>query len=154
MARLYLAIIIFGIIGGVGWFGYQYYVTSQNTIRTLTANNAKLETAVATSENTIASMERSAEELTNQLNFINEQYASIRRQNQRLAERLSNVDLGLAAQDAPDKIGPAVNAGTKNAGRCFEILSGSLLTEEERNAPDEITFNKECPWLWPGHSTE
>ena len=104
MARLYLAIIIFGIIGGVGWFGYQYYVTTQNAIRTLTANNVKLETAVKTSEDTIAGMVRDAEELTNQLNFINEQYASIRRQNQRLAERLSNIDLGLAAQDAPEKM--------------------------------------------------
>lgn len=44
-ARLYLVIIVLGVLGGVGWFGYQYYVTTQNAIRTLTANNAKLETA-------------------------------------------------------------------------------------------------------------
>ena len=45
MARLYLTIIIVGIIGGVGWFGYKYYVDTQTRISLLTANNAKLETA-------------------------------------------------------------------------------------------------------------
>ena len=34
-----------GVLGGVGWFGYQYYVSTQNAIRTLTANNATLKTA-------------------------------------------------------------------------------------------------------------
>mgnify|MGYP003313379130 CR=1 FL=1 len=45
LARFYLVIIVLGVLGGVGWFGYQYYVSTQNAIRTLTANNAKLETA-------------------------------------------------------------------------------------------------------------
>tara|TARA_B100000965_G_scaffold125470_1_gene104194 strand:+ start:7735 stop:8220 length:486 start_codon:yes stop_codon:yes gene_type:complete len=45
LARFYLVIIIIGVLGGVGWFGYQYYVSTQNAIKTLTANNAKLETA-------------------------------------------------------------------------------------------------------------
>ena len=45
LARFYLVIIILGVLGGVGWFGYQYYVSTQNAIKTLTANNAKLETA-------------------------------------------------------------------------------------------------------------
>ena len=44
-ARLYLIIIVLGVLGGVGWFGYQYYVSTQNAIRTLTANNATLKTA-------------------------------------------------------------------------------------------------------------
>ena len=44
-ARIYLVIIVLGVLGGVGWFGYQYYVSTQNAIRTLTANNATLKTA-------------------------------------------------------------------------------------------------------------
>ena len=44
-ARLYLIIIVLGVLGGIGWFGYQYYVSTQNAIRTLTANNATLKTA-------------------------------------------------------------------------------------------------------------
>ena len=45
MAKIYLTIIIMGIVGGVGWFAYNYYVTTQTRIGILTANNAKLETA-------------------------------------------------------------------------------------------------------------
>ena len=40
-----MVIIVLGVLGGVGWFGYQYYVSTQNAIRTLTANNATLKTA-------------------------------------------------------------------------------------------------------------
>ena len=154
MARLYLTIIIFGIIGGAGWFAYSYYKDSQERIAVLTSNNAKLETAVKTSEETIASLEKNAKALTEQLNEINEAYANIRRQNQRLAQRLSQIDLGLAAQDNPEQIGAAVNKGTANVQRCFELLSGAELNQKEKEAPDAETFNKECPWLWPGYSSK
>ena len=43
--RVYLLIIVLGVLGGVGYFAYQYYVTTQTRIGILTANNAKLETA-------------------------------------------------------------------------------------------------------------
>ena len=46
--RIYGTIIIVGILGVVGWFGYQYYVSTQNAIRQLTSNNAKLETSLQT----------------------------------------------------------------------------------------------------------
>ena len=48
--RIYGTIIIVGILGVVGWFAYQYYVETQNAIRQLTANNAKLETAQQTTQ--------------------------------------------------------------------------------------------------------
>ena len=43
--RVYLLIIVLGVLGGVGYFAYQYYVTTQTRIGILTANNAKLITA-------------------------------------------------------------------------------------------------------------
>ena len=48
--RIYGTIIIVGILGVVGWFAYQYYVSTQNAIRQLTANNAKLETSLQTTQ--------------------------------------------------------------------------------------------------------
>ena len=44
-ARIYLIIIVLGVLGGVGWIGYNYYVDTQTRIGVLTANNAKLKTA-------------------------------------------------------------------------------------------------------------
>lgn len=153
MLRFYLLIFILATLGGVGFAGYKYYTTTQETIKILTENNVKLELAVATNEETINSLQADYAAMAAENQRINEAYAEIRRQNNRLAGKLANMDLGLLAAEKPDSIERAVNRGTVNAGRCFELLSGALLTEDERNATTAEDFNKECPWLWPGPSS-
>jgi hypothetical protein len=145
--------ILIGIILIMGLGGYLYYNNTQKRMAILIENNAQLEIAVATNEQAIASLQAdyAAAQAANQR--INAEYAEIRRQNNRLSSRLSEIDLGLIAAEKPDSIERAVNRGTVNAGRCFEILSGSPLTETESNATDGESFNKECPWLWPGPNT-
>ena len=63
-------------------------------------------------------------------------------------------DIGSIAVVKPKSIERAINRGTENAARCFELLSGAELTEDERNATSGESFNKECPWLWPGTSAD
>ena len=62
--------------------------------------------------------------------------------------KLEKIDLEAAAIANAEGIERAVNAGTVNAGRCFELLSGAELNEKERTAKNDIAFNKECPWLY------
>jgi septal ring factor EnvC (AmiA/AmiB activator) len=145
-----LSAILFVVILVMGGIGYWYYNDTQATISTLTANNAKLETAVQTQEDAINSLQESYAAMAAENERINNAYAEIRRQNSRLSSKLADMDLGLLAAEKPDSIERAVNTGTVNAGRCFEILSGSPLTEKELNATSGEDFNKECPWLWPG----
>jgi cell division protein FtsB len=145
--------ILIGIILIMGLGGYWYYTDTQKRMAILVENNAQLETAVATNEQAIASLQADYARAQAENARINAEYAEIRRQNNRLASRLSDIDLGLIAAEKPDSIERAVNRGTVNAGRCFEILSGSPLTETEQNATDGESFNKECPWLWPGPNT-
>ena len=45
-----------GVLGAVGFGGYLYYKDTQQRIATLTANNAKLETAVQISEQSIETL--------------------------------------------------------------------------------------------------
>ena len=148
-----LSAILFVVILVMGGIGYWYYNDTQNTIATLTENNAKLGVAVATNEATINSLQADYAAMAAENQRINEEYAEIRRQNSRLSSKLADMDLGLLAAEKPDSIERAVNTGTVNAGRCFEILSGSPLTEKEINATSGNDFNKECPWLWPGPAT-
>ena len=54
MIKIYLFLIILGVLGAVGFGGYLYYKDTQQRIATLTANNAKLETAIQISEESIA----------------------------------------------------------------------------------------------------
>ena len=148
-----LAGILLVVILVMGGIGYWYYNDTQEKMAILNANNAKLETAVALNEETISSLETSyaASQVENER--LNQAYTEIRRQNNVLADKLSDVDLGLLAAQKPESIERVVNRGTKNAGRCFEILSGAQLTEDEKNATSGEDFNKECPWLWTGPAT-
>lgn len=153
MAKLYLAIIILAVLGGAGFGAYMYYKDTQERIAILTENNAKLEMALAQSEEAIKSLEADMAAANEEIKKTNAAFAEIRRQNNRLSQKLGDMDLGAIAAEKPDSIERAINRGTVNAGRCFEILSGSPLTEDEKNATDGETFNKECPWLWPGPTT-
>ena len=145
-----LSAILFVVILVTGGIGYWYYTDTQSTIATLTSNNAQLEIAIKTNEQALESLQEDYAAAQAETQRINAEYAEIRRQNDRLARRLSEVDLGSLASERPDSVERIINRGTVNAGRCFEILSGSPLTEAELNATNGESFNKECPWLWPG----
>ena len=47
MLKIYMLIVVVGLVGGVVYAGYYYYKDTQSRIQTLTENNAKLETAKA-----------------------------------------------------------------------------------------------------------
>ena len=136
------------VIMTMGGIGYWYYTDTQKTIAVLTENNAKLEMAVATNEETIKTMAADFAAANAELKRVNTEFAAIRQQNNRLASKLADFDLGLLAANKPESIERAVNRGSANAGRCFELLSGADLTEDEKNAENGESFNKECPWLY------
>jgi len=127
---------------------YWYYTDSQARIQTLTENNAKLETAVEMNEATIDSLEASYEQARQELRKVNEDFQKIRRQNSVLSEKLQRHDLGVLGNNKPGLVGNIVNSATDKVNRCFEILSGAELTEEEQNAETPEQANSECPWLF------
>ena len=143
-----LAIVMFMLLLGAGGIGYWYYNDTQERMAILQENNAKLNTAVELNEQTISSLEQDYEKASSELASLNEAYTAIRRQNQQLADKLQEIDLTAAAIANAEGIERAVNRGTENAGRCFELLSGAELNEKERTAQNGIAFNKECPWLY------
>ena len=92
------------MLGGVGWFGYQYYVSTQNAIRTLTANNAKLETAhqttVAEFEQYRNTVQKEIEEFKAELvrqqklnDELGENLQKVQEANRKIADLLANTDI-------------------------------------------------------------
>ena len=148
-----LAGVMLLIMLAMGGIGYWYYNDTQARMAILQENNAKLEIAVATNEEALASLEASYASAQQELTSLNEAYTSIRRQNQALADKLQQIDLTAAAIANAEGIERAVNRGTENAGRCFELLSGAELTEAERTAQNGNAFNKECPWLYDDYKS-
>lgn len=143
-----MAKIMIGIIIMMGGIGYWYYTDTQNTIAVLTENNAKLNLAVATNEETIKTMAADFAAANEELKKTNAEFAATREQNNQLASKLQEHDLELTAAARPRSVQRLINGGSKNAGRCFELLSGSPLTEKEKNAKTDKSFNNECPWLY------
>lgn len=138
------ALIAVGVATMVAGF-YWYYQDSQKRIMTLMANQAKLETAVKIQEQTIKQQQEDMKKQAASLQMVNEQFAKAQRDNQALADRLSKRDIGNLADKKANLIENVVNNATKNANRCFEILSGSPLTDAERAATKKSEINNECP---------
>lgn len=130
---------------------YWYYTDTQERMAILNQNNAKLETAVAISEGTISALQENFAKANQELNRVNNEFAAIRAQNNVLADKLAKHDLAVLGAGKPSLVERLINRGTVNAGRCFELLSGAQLTQQEKEATTGEAFNKECPWLWPGN---
>ena len=148
-----LAGLFFIIICVMGAVGYWYYNDTQARLAVLQENNTKLEIAVATNESALETLQDDYASAQNEISALNSAYQAIRRQNNRLADKLQKIDLEAAAIANAEAIERAVNAGTENAGRCFELLSGAELNEKERKAQNDIAFNKECPWLYDDYKS-
>jgi len=145
-----MAVVTFIVCGLFYW----YYSDTQERLAILNSNNAKLETAVQISEEAVESLQADYEKASEQLNILNEEFASIRKQNRVLSDKLGRHDLGNLAEKKPGLVQKVIIKASDKANRCFEIISGSDLTEKEMEATNGKSFNSECPWLFTDNSTD
>lgn len=132
----------------VSTVGYLYYKKSQETIMQLQENNAILEVSVQELTTTISDLEKKFQEANAVITNLNTTLSESRVRNRELADRLARHDLSMLALERPALVERIINNASQEAMRCFEILSGSPLTEKERNATNAREFNSECPWLY------
>ena len=145
-----MALMMLVLCGAFWW----YYNDSQERMAILNENNAKLETAVAISEEAVSTLQADFRRANEELNRVNTEFAAIREQNRVLSDKLARHDLAVLGAGKPGLVERLIDRGSSNAGRCFEILSGAPLTNNEMEATDGKSFNPECPWLWPGSNTD
>jgi Na+-transporting NADH:ubiquinone oxidoreductase subunit NqrC len=65
MIRIYILIVVIGLVSGVIYGAYFYYNDTQNRIRILTENSAQLEIAAQTQKHTIDTLVQDAEKMQN-----------------------------------------------------------------------------------------
>lgn len=130
-----------------------YYKSSQKRLEQQAAELARKEVEIAEQKAVREQMEKDikrATELRGEVNrTMQRTQQSIDDMRGRLAPRTNPVtgqstSLGKAAVEKTDTIERAVNRGTLDQLRCFELLTGSPLSEGERNG--KIT-NSLCPDL-------
>ena len=132
--------------------GYWYYNDTQEKMRILHENNAKLETAAKIQTEAIKSLEADVElassiaaQTTKQLQDTQKAVEDMRGKFNKQSKLLGSRDLGKMAVSKAKPIRRIVNKGTSNMFRCFEIVSGQQLTEKEQNAEKPSQLNNMCP---------
>lgn len=101
MARLYLLIIVLGIVGSVAFAAKSYYEWSEQTIATLRENNVRLVSAAETLQNTVDQMAADAQR-NEQLNQnLTRQLTESRKDLNILRSKFARIDLTMEALQDP-----------------------------------------------------
>ena len=126
MLKIYVLIVVVGLVGGVVYGGFYYYKDTQNRIRILTENTAKLETAKKMQDQTINIMiedrEKFAElnkELQTSLDKANV-YKDV------LIGKLRKHDLAKLSMKKPGLVEKKINNASAKLFRSLEAMSGAV----------------------------
>jgi len=125
MLKIYLLILVLGFVGGSAYGAYYYYKDSQDRIRVLTENSAKLETAKKLQDDTINAMiedrerfEDLTKDLQSKLNAANA-YKDV------LIGKLRKHDLAKLSLKKPLLVEKKINNGTSKLFESLEAISGA-----------------------------
>tara|TARA_R100001015_G_C4632648_1_gene196476 strand:- start:931 stop:1332 length:402 start_codon:yes stop_codon:yes gene_type:complete len=127
MLKIYMLIVVVGLVGGVVYGGYYYYKDTQSRIQTLTENNSKLEIATQQQENTINTLvedRKKFEELNNELQT---KLDNANQYKDKLIDKLRKHDLAKLSMKKPGLVEKRINNGTKKLFRSLENLTGAPL---------------------------
>ena len=145
LGKLKLLLILTAVISAIGFGAWKYYTYTQEQIRVYATNAATAEQAAEASQAAFVSVQKDLAEVQKQFNEVSKEFASAQSRVDTLEEKLSEHDLGQLAQARPGLVEKIINNASNEVARCVEILSGSPLTEKEKNATKPSKINSECP---------
>ena len=126
MLKIYLLVIVLGMVGGSVYGAYYYYKDSQERIRILTENTAKLETAKQLQDDTINAMIEDREKF-DELN--KELQTSLDKANvykDVLIGKLRKHDLAKLSMKKPGLVEKKINNASAKLFRSLEAMSGAV----------------------------
>jgi len=139
MARVYILLLVFGLLGGVGFGAWKYYTDTQQRIQTLAENNAKLETALETSEASITALQAQAEQSAQLTLQLQNDLQKAEEYGDNLRNRLRQLDLLADAMANPKNLEGRMNGATAKLWR--EIMGE---TGNDNGSDRDLPF-----WLQP-----
>jgi hypothetical protein len=117
MLRVYIVIIVVGLLGGVGFGAWKYYNDTQQRIQTLAENNAKLEVAIAQSEASIDALTKNAAQNAQLTLKLQKDLQKAERYSDNLQKRLRQLDLSADALTDPENLEGRMNGATAKLWR-------------------------------------
>ena len=125
MLKIYMLIVVVGLVGGVVYAGYYYYKDTQSRIKTLTENNAKLETAKAIQDQTIETLIADREKFDKLNKELQVRLDKANDYKNTLIDKLRKHDLSKLSLKKPGLVEKKINNGTKKLFRSLESLTGA-----------------------------
>ena len=93
MIKVYIMIVVIGLVGGVVYGGYAYYNSTQQRIATLTSNNAKLEVAVKSKDEALNFMTSNFEKQSKLNKELSGKLADAEKENTVIRDKLAKSNL-------------------------------------------------------------
>ena len=123
MLKIYILILVLGILGGVGYGAYYYYTDTQARIAILTENSAKLEQAANTQKQTIDTLVSDAKKYGELNRELNTKLEAANDYKNTLIDKLRKHNLAKLSLKKPGLVEKKINAGTKKLFESFEEIS-------------------------------
>ena len=123
MIKVYMFLIIMGILGAVGYGGYMYYKDTQQRIMTLKENNAKLEVAAQVANDTINTMVEDRERMAELNKGLQKQLQSAERYGDQLRNTLQKHNLTHLANKRPSYIEKKMQNATNRLWDCLADIT-------------------------------
>ena len=125
MLKIYLLVIVLGLVGGSVYGAYYYYKDTQNRIRILTENTAKLETAKQLQDQTINIMIEDREKFAELNKDLQNKLAAANTYKNTLIGKLRKHNLAKLSLKKPLLVESRINNATKKLFRSLEKISGA-----------------------------
>jgi len=124
--KIYVLVVVLGLVGGSVYGAYYYYKDTQQRIQTLTENTAKLETAKQMQDDTINAMIEDREKFDELNKELQAELAAANKYRDVLIDKLRKHDLAKLSMKKPGLVEEKINAGTTKLFRSLETMSGAV----------------------------
>jgi len=123
MFKVYMLIVVLGLVGGVVYGGWYYYKDTQARIATLTENSAKLEVAAQTQKQTIDTLQADAKKYAKLNNELQTKLEKANDYKNTLLGKLRKHNLTKLSAQKPTLIEKRINNASKKLLESFESLT-------------------------------
>ena len=123
MLKVYMLIIVLGLVGGVVYGGWYYYKDTQARIATLTENSAKLEVAAQTQKQTIDTLVADAKKYEKLNSELHTKLGKANDYKNTLLGKLRKHNLTKLSAQKPTLMERKINNASKRLLESFESLT-------------------------------
>jgi len=125
MIKVYMALIIFGLLGSFGYGAYWYYNDTQQRIATLRENNAQLEVAVQTANESLETIQADVAKMADLNNQLQADLQKAEAYGDELRGKLSRMNLVVEALKDATILEGKMNGATAKLWRGFMEDTGN-----------------------------